>query len=101
MIYKTAFDKMGLRGRWKVMTKIHIWLALILTILLVAPLNWYFSNTSLFLVIIGIITKFCLYFLGILVMIRLLQYLKDRASYEKQLLEHLKELKNEIDRQEK
>ncbi|KMQ19203.1 hypothetical protein ACU80C_31635 (plasmid) [Bacillus mycoides] len=83
------------------MTKIHIWLALILTILLVAPLNWYFSNTSLFLVIIGIITKFCLYFLGILVMIRLLQYLKDRASYEKQLLEHLKELKNEIDRQEK
>ncbi|PEL03025.1 hypothetical protein COL24_30950 [Bacillus toyonensis] len=83
------------------MTKIHIWLALILTILLVAPLNWYFSNTSLFLVIIGIITKFCLYFLGILVMISFLQYLKDRASYEKQLLEHLKELKSVIDRQEK
>lgn len=101
MIYKTSSDKMELRGRWGDMNKTHIWLALILSILLAAPLNWFFPNTSLFLKIIGIITNFFLYFLGILVMIRFLRYLKDRTSYEKQLLEHLKELKNAIDCQEK
>ncbi|MBJ8031063.1 hypothetical protein [Bacillus cereus group sp. N21] len=75
------------------MNKNHLWIALILSLLVVAPFNWFLHSTSLFIVIVGMIIKFSLYFLGILLALRLIQYLKDKLSYEKQIIELLKEIK--------
>ncbi|ENQ3080496.1 hypothetical protein ACEOWG_003791 [Bacillus cereus] len=83
------------------MNKNHVCLALLLSFLVVAPFNWFILNTSLFLKIIGLLTKFILYFLVILLILRLLQYVKDKSSNEKQMVELLKEIKNAVERKEK
>ncbi|PEA53131.1 hypothetical protein CON64_19755 [Bacillus pseudomycoides] len=83
------------------MNKNHVWLALFLSFLVVKPFNWFFPMPSLFLSIIGLLTEFTLYFLAILLILRLLQYVKDKSSNEKQMVELLKEIKNAVECKEK
>lgn len=83
------------------MNKNHVWLALLLSFLVVKPYNWFFLAPSLFLSIIGELTQFVLYFLAILLIFRLLQYVKDKSSHEKQMIELLKEIKTEVERKKK
>lgn len=75
------------------MNRNNLWLALILSLLVVVPFNWYFGVTSLVVVFINMITKFSLYFIGILSALHLIQYLKRKSDYEKQIIELLKEIK--------
>ncbi|MED1535488.1 hypothetical protein [Bacillus pseudomycoides] len=75
------------------MNRNNLWLALILSLLVVVPFNWYFGVTSLVVVFINMITKFSLYFIGILSALYLIQYLKQKSDYEKQIIELLKEIK--------
>ncbi|CAG9614366.1 hypothetical protein BACCIP111899_03593 [Bacillus rhizoplanae] len=83
------------------MNKNYIWIALIISFLVVAPFNWFLPNTSLFLVIIRMLTKLFLYFFGILLTLNLLQYLKNRTNHEKQIIKLLEEIKNSIGHKEK
>ncbi|ENQ3081233.1 hypothetical protein ACEOWG_004599 [Bacillus cereus] len=83
------------------MNKKYVWIALIISFLVVAPYNWFLPATSLSLVIIKIITNFILYFFGILLTLNLLQYLKNRINYEKHVIKLLEEIKNSIGHKEK
>ncbi|ENQ3107567.1 hypothetical protein SAMN04488168_103139 [Bacillus sp. 491mf] len=83
------------------MNKNYVWLALLLSFLVVKPFRWFFLTHSLFLDIIYTLTEFALYFLVILLILRLLQYVKDKSSNEKQIIELLKEIKNDIERKKK
>ncbi|MEH6888890.1 hypothetical protein V7024_03910 [Bacillus sp. JJ864] len=83
------------------MNKNHVWLALLLSFLAIGPFRWFFPFSSLFFDILYDLTKFTLYFLAILLILRLLQYLKDKSSNEKQMIELLKEIKNAVERKEK
>ncbi|MDP7977555.1 hypothetical protein [Bacillus multifaciens] len=83
------------------MNKNHVWLALLLSFLVIRPFRWLFPFSSLFFDILYDLTKFILYFLVILLILRLLQYVKDKLSNEKQMVELLKEIKNAVERKEK
>ncbi|MFY0145010.1 hypothetical protein [Bacillus cytotoxicus] len=74
------------------MNKKFLWLALILSLLVVAPFRWHLG-TSFLVIFIDMITKFSLYFIGIVLALYLIQYLKQKIEYEKQILQLLKELK--------
>jgi len=72
------------------LNKNHIWLALLLSLLIVMPWNLLFFYTPMLLPIMGFISKFILYFLLVLVSLRFLQYLKHKTNYEKELIELIK-----------
>ncbi|OFD07858.1 hypothetical protein BTGOE7_24670 [Bacillus thuringiensis] len=72
------------------MNKNHIWLALLLSLLIVMPWNLLFFYTPMLLPIMGFISKFILYFLLVLVSLQFLQYLKHKTNYEKELVELIK-----------
>lgn len=74
------------------MNKNHLWIAIILSFLIVAPFSWYFGTTSLFVVLIRMITEFALYFIGILSVLYFIQYLRQRSEHEKQIIELLKKI---------
>jgi len=75
------------------MNKNYFWLALILSLLVIVPFNWFLGTTSLFVVFINMITKFSIYFIGILSALYLIQHFKQKSDYEKQIIELLKEIK--------
>ncbi len=71
------------------MNKNYLWIAIILSFLIAAPFSWYFGTTSLFVVLIRMITEFALYFIGILSALYFIQYLRQRSEHEKQIIELL------------
>lgn len=83
------------------MNKNHVWLALLLSFLVVKPFSWFFPIPSLFISIIGLLTQFTLYFLVILLILRLLQYVKDKSSHEKEVIELLTKIKSAVEHKEK
>ncbi|PEW92130.1 hypothetical protein COI74_17510 [Bacillus wiedmannii] len=83
------------------LNKNNLWIALILSLLIVAPFYWFLPNTSLFLVIIDTLIKFSLYFLGIFLTLNLITYLKNQTNHQKQVIKLLNEIKNTINHKEK
>lgn len=83
------------------LNKNNLWIALVLSFLIVAPFYWFLPNTSLFLVIIDTLIKFSLYFLGIFLTLNLIKYLKNQTNHQKQVIKLLNEIKNTINHKEK
>ncbi|MDO8156022.1 hypothetical protein FKQ51_01230 [Bacillus toyonensis] len=65
------------------MNKKILWIALILSLLNVIPFNWYLGTTSTIVVFIDMIIKFSLYFIGIVLALYLIQYLRYKINIEK------------------
>ncbi|EJQ78310.1 Uncharacterized protein BC141101_05790 [Bacillus toyonensis] len=65
------------------MNKKILWIALILSLLNVIPFNWYLGTTSTIVVFIDMIIKFSLYFIGIVLALYLIQYLRYKINVEK------------------
>ncbi|KXY52894.1 hypothetical protein AT261_21505 [Bacillus cereus] len=74
------------------MNKNYLWIAIILSFLIVAPFSWYFGTPSLFVALIRMITEFALYFIGILSVLYFIQYLRQRSEHEKQIIELLQKI---------
>ncbi len=68
------------------MNKKILWIALILSLLNVIPFNWYLGTTSTIVVFIDMIIKFSLYFIGIVLALYLIQYLRYKINVEKRMV---------------